>query len=172
MLAVVSRADPDYQRLKARDIEYEFTRKVFYGNRQQRGAYDTPKKISTVAYSGPATFVAGDLTGVGYDFVELHSTSLTPGVLTTRTGAQMFGDIVNAQPLMQWCLRVANIAEGAPLTFAGGQGVTILVPGTPPNATWAIPRGTFSDFIATLADVADVTLQLESAGNSFSSVNH
>jgi hypothetical protein len=38
-IAVVSRADPDWARFKHREIEYEFSRRNFYGDPYHRGAY-------------------------------------------------------------------------------------------------------------------------------------
>ena len=38
-LALVTRADPDFNRLKRRQIEYEFTNRNFFGDPENRGAY-------------------------------------------------------------------------------------------------------------------------------------
>lgn len=40
-LAIVARADPDFERMKYREIEYEFSRRVFRANPYQRGAYNS-----------------------------------------------------------------------------------------------------------------------------------
>jgi hypothetical protein len=171
MLALVSQADPDYQRLKHWDIEYDYPRKNFYADPMHRGAYDTPSKVSNLNYAGPLTFAVGDLTGVGFDYVAINLNNPLPGVLTTRTASQMFGDIQAAAPLMQWLLRIANIGDGAPATIAGGTGVTVKGTQVQNNAV-PIPDNTFTDFIMTFVDAQTVTMQVNTFNNSFGSVSH
>ncbi len=38
--ALVNRADPDYQRRKRREVEYEFSGRVFYADPNVRGAFN------------------------------------------------------------------------------------------------------------------------------------
>src|ERR1700722_15778485 len=101
-LTLVQRADPLWGKRKHREAEYApwyaGIGRPFYADPYARAPFDTPKKTTTEAYTGPMTFAAGDLTGVGYDIVTFVSTGTAPGTLTTRTAAQMFADIPGAVP--------------------------------------------------------------------------
>jgi hypothetical protein len=37
--SIVIRADPDYEKTKRNEVEYEFSKRVFTGNMARRGAY-------------------------------------------------------------------------------------------------------------------------------------
>lgn len=164
-LALVVRADPEFERRKHREVEYEFERKLFVADPYVRGAYKTPVSKTIVNYAGPTTFNVGDLTGVGYDFVWAISQNATPGVLTTRTAAQMFSDIPNAGPLMAYVLRVVNFGGTSPLTLAPGQGVTFVnVAPINPNC--------FSDFTVTFADANNAAFTGTSANNPYNAISH
>jgi hypothetical protein len=47
-LSLVQRADPDWQRLKFRDIEYETANKLFWANPYVRGAYNQNSNVYPV----------------------------------------------------------------------------------------------------------------------------
>lgn len=40
LLALVMRADPEWGRYRTREVEYEFTRRIFWANPLTRGAYN------------------------------------------------------------------------------------------------------------------------------------
>lgn len=164
--ALVQRADPEFNRRKFREEElYGFQGKYFYGNPYVRGPYATPVKRNTVNYAGPATFQAGDLTGVGFDVVQVNSINPNPGTLTTRTAAQMFSDISGATPLMQYQLRISNTGGGGALTLAAGAGVTLV-------GNMVVKQNTFSDFVVTLTDSTHATITTSTSGSPYNSVSH
>lgn len=47
-LALVTRADPEFERRKHREIEYEFAGRVFIGDPSRRGPYDRLSNIYPV----------------------------------------------------------------------------------------------------------------------------
>jgi len=168
--ALVSRADPNWNRYKFREIEYEFSGKIFQGNPYTRGPYDTPVKLVTINYSGNTTFAAGDISGLGFDFVKVNSTSASPGVFTTRTAAQMFSDIPNATIPMGYYLRINNIGGtsedlGTPLTIGAGVGVTLV-------GNMSIPQNTYSDFTVSFVDTSHVVITTQTFENLYQSVSH
>lgn len=57
-LTIVQDADPDWNRDKSRELEYEFSRRTFFANRGARGAYHIPD------FEFEASF--------GTDFTSLH----------------------------------------------------------------------------------------------------
>jgi len=165
-ISLVTRADPGWARRKYRDVEYYWSNgRVYWANPYQRGAYNTPSKLTVQSYTGPATFAAGDLTGVGEDFVRLTNNATTPGQITTRTGAQMFGDIPGAFVNLQWALRVSNLGVGDLTILAGGGHVGI-------SGNAVVKAGTFSDFVAAIVDVNTVFFQTVSSSNPYQSMTH
>jgi hypothetical protein len=168
--ALVSRADPTWNKYKFREIEYEFAGKIFLGNPYKRGPYDTPVKLVTINYTGNTTFAAGDITGVGFDFVKVNSTSASPGVFTTRTAAQMFSDIPGATIPMGYYLRINNIGGtsedfGIPLTIAAGTGVSLF-------GVMSIAQNTYSDFTVSFVDTTHVQITTQTYNNLYQSVSH
>ncbi len=82
-----------------------------------------PSKYTTGALQS-ATFVAGDITGAGV--VMYDNTGTTPGNLTTRTAAEMFGDIPNCQIGFSYTLLVRNSSGSAnTATIVAGSNVTV-----------------------------------------------
>jgi hypothetical protein len=152
-LNLVTRADPNWAKDKFWEIEYEFTGKNYYANPYIRGAFNTPAKTVNVNYAGPATFAAGDLTGVGFDFVTVQSNNPTPGLLTTRTAAQMFGDIANAGPGVDWYLRIQNFGGTSHLTLNPGAGVSLV------GSEGKIRRGFMTDYVVTLVTPTSAVIQ-------------
>jgi hypothetical protein len=168
--ALVSRADPNWNRYKFREIEYEFSGKVFLANPYQRGPYDTPVKTVTINYTDGTTFAAGDITGVGFDFVKVNSTNANPGIFTTRTAAQMFTDIVGATLPMAYYLRINNIGGqsedlGAQITIAAGAGVSL-------SGAMSIPQNTYSDFVVSFIDTQTAVITTQTFENLYQSVSH
>lgn len=166
-LAIVNRADPDRERLKHREPNlYEWThRKYFWEDPYHVGAFAIPVKRVSVNYSGPATFNAGDITGVGQDFVYTSSTNPTPGTLTTRTAAQMFSDIAGAYPGLDYNLRLINIGGGSDLSLAPGAGVALI--GNP-----NVRNGFFTDLQVYFTDANDVIMTVSTANNPYNSSPH
>lgn len=166
-LSIVQRADPDWARDKFRQVEYRLTNRVFWANPYTRGSFNTAKKLTSVAYSGPATFAAGDLTNVGADFVTLKSTSATPGTLTTRTAAQMLADIPNGMAPLDYALRIANTGGGGDLTVAPGSGIQVV--GRVPIV---IKDQTFWDLVVRFLDSATAQFLVMGVDNPYNSVTH
>lgn len=170
LISLVNRADPDRERFKHREAEwYEgggwTGGKIFFADPYKRGAYAIPVKRVTIAYSGPATFHAGDLTGVGQDFVYVNSTSATPGNLTTRTAAQMFSDIAGAYPGLDYNLRINNTGGGGDLILVGGSGVGIL-------GYNQVPNNTYSDCRVQFTDSSDAVITVWTWGNPYNASPH
>lgn len=169
--ALVSRADPSWNKYKFREIEYEFSGKIFQGNPYTRGPYDTPVKIVTINYSGNTTFAAGDITGLGFDFVKVNSTSASPGVFTTRTGSQMFSDIPNATIPIGYYLRINNIGGtsedlGTALSISAPDSSVALV------GNMAVAQNTYSDFTVSFVDTSHVVITTQTYNNLYQSVSH
>lgn len=170
-LALVHKADPDFERKKHREVEYVASSgRVFRADPYHRGAFETPEKTVTVSYSGPLTFAAGDLTGVGGDVVILINESLTPGVLTTRTAAQMFADITGAVPNVGHFLRMVNNLNGADMIVQPGAGVIVK-----DRADWQISqivvrRMTYVEIRAQFPDAAHAVFTVDSIGSPYSAL--
>jgi hypothetical protein len=168
--SLVTRVDPNWAKYKFREEEYTFQGKIFYGNPYVRGPYDTPVKLVTINYSGNTTFAAGDISGLGFDFVKVNSTSASPGVFTTRTAAQMFSDIPNATIPMGYYLRINNIGGtsedlGTSLSIAAGAGVTLV-------GNMSISQNTYSDFTVSFVDTYHVIITTQTFENLYQSVSH
>ena len=163
--AIVTRADPNWARYKFREIEYEFSGKVFIANPYKRGPYDTPTKLVTINYTGSTTFAQGDITGVGFDFVNVNSTNASPSVFTTRSATQMFSDIVGATLPMGYYLRISNTGGGTPVTIGAGAGITLI-------GNIVIPQNTYSDFVVSFTDITDATITTQTYNNNYQSVSH
>lgn len=96
-------------------------------------------QYSTAAASG--TFGASQLTGA--PVTVFQSTGSSPGTVTTRTFAQMMGDMTNDFPGMTYLLKVIHSGSGT-LTIAGGSNVTI-------TGTSAISTTAWRDFVVTVS---------------------
>ena len=104
------------------------------------------------------TFTAGELTGA--KMVIYNSTTTTPGSIATRTAAQMFGDIPNAVPGMQWVVRIINSSSAAnTMTLTAGTNVTLS--GT---TTYTIAEFAYRDFLMTFTDSTHLTMQAIGGG--------
>lgn len=164
-LAIVNRADPSRERFKHRDVEYEFSGKVKVSDPYTTGPYAQPIKRVTVAYSGKTTFAAGDITGVGRDWVYLTSTNVLGGAFTTRTAAQMFSDIANSVPGIDYNLRIINLGGGADIAIVPGAGVGF---GGNPN----ISNARFTDLEVYFTDASDVIMTVLTSNNPYNSSPH
>lgn len=174
LLAEIVRAEPDFERLKHRELEYPdgYGRWAKYADPYKRGAYNTTTVLRFVNYTGPAVFAAGDLTNIGYDFVNVLSEAAAPGILTTRTAAQMFADITGAVPNLGYALRVINFGGTSALSFAPGAGVSIV------EAIWAgqpvavdiIAPGNFTDFQVQFQDPATALLRRVATNQPYSAI--
>lgn len=173
-LSLVVQADPDFERRKHREVEYYSSggKAISIADPYKRGAYNTPQKLSIVAYAGPQVFNAGDITGSGNDFVTVVSDALTPGILTTRTGAQMFSDIANAVPGIGYALRIVNFQGTSQATIAPGQGVLMydgswsgqLIPGD------TIAPGQFTDYQVQFPDQSHALFKRVAIGQPYSTI--
>jgi hypothetical protein len=171
-LSMVLVADPDFERRKHREVEYVTSSgKVLVADPYKRGAYNTPNKMVTQAYSGPATFAQGDLTGVGYDFVTFVNTSGSPGVLTMRTAAQMFADIVGAVPNMGYALRIVNDAVASDMTVAPGDSNTLFRDRSAQIVrTFTVRGNTYTDLRVQFPDANDALISVDSEGSPYSAL--
>lgn len=170
-LAIVHRADPDFERRKHREPWFEDGQgRQFYRDPYKSGAYVTPSRTITVSYAGPQVFAAGDLTGVGYDFVTLISTNIAPGILTTRTAAQMFADIAGAVAGIGHALRVVNNATGAPLVLAPGAGVIFNDRSAWQVSSITLRRNTYSDLRVQFPTATDAVISVDSEGSPYSAL--
>lgn len=102
------------------------------------------------------TFLAGQLTGSDYNIYA--NTTATPGSIATRTAAQMFADIPNAQVGQSWITRIYNGGTGT-LTVTAGTGVTI-------TGTATIATVTYRDFFMTFTSATAVTMQNIGSGTA------
>lgn len=174
LLAEVVRADPDFERKKHRELEYPDGggRWAKYADPYKRGAYSIPNKLSLVTLTGPATFAAGDMTGVGYDFVSVLSEAATPGVLTTRSGDQLFSDIAGAVPNLGYALRVINFTGTSPMTLMPGASILIF------DSRWdgqlvpadIINPGNFTDFQVQFPDSGHALFRRVSVNQPYSAI--
>lgn len=173
-LSLVVQADPDFERRKHREVEYYSSggKAISIADPYKRGAYNTPQKLSIVAYAGPQVFNAGDITGVGNDFVTVVSDALTPGILTTRSGAQMFSDIANAVPGLGYALRIVNFQGTSQLTIAPGPNVLMF-----DGAWWSqqlasdsIAPGQFTDYQVQFPDASHTMFKRVAFGQPYSTI--
>jgi hypothetical protein len=173
-LAEVVKADPEFARKKHWDIEYPASSegRSLWADPYKRGAYDTPRKSVSVNYAGPQTFGVGDITGVGSDFVTTISDNAAPGVLTTRTGAQMFGDISGAVAGMGYALRVVNFGGLSPLIFMPDPSIIMR------DADWkgqiilrdSINPGNFSDYQVQFPNATQALIKRVSFNEPYSAI--
>ena len=173
-LSIVQRADPNFERAKHHEQEYapwySGQGRTFYADPYRRGAYNTPTKTTRVNYAGPVTLGAGDITGVGFDFVTLISLNAAPGTFTTRSAAQMFGDINNAGANLGYALRIVNDVNGGPITLQVGDGVLLFDRGGYPHPRLFVRGGTYSDFSVTFTDSAHAEISADSEGGPYSAL--
>ncbi len=180
-LALVTRADPNFNKLKFWDVEYEFDGKHLMANPYQRWPFDAPHKTTLVNYNGGVTFAHFDITGVGFDFVKLVATNPNPGVMITLSAAQMLADIQSSSPSFgppgQYALRFENFG-GVPgsageMFIQPGPGVTFVQQNGNafyPNGQIPIDPGTFSDFVVAFSDANDATFTQMNQDNQIHSV--
>lgn len=110
-----------------------------------------PAKFTTTAATGTTTAVAGDITGAA--FVNLTTTGAGAIAYTTRTAAQMFADIPNAQIGMSYMLRIRSSGGSTvTLTAAGGGTVTL-------TGTMTIADTTARLFCVTVVSATAITIQ-------------
>jgi len=166
-LAIVNRADPDRERYKHREPNlFEWShRKYFWEDPYHVGAFVIPVKRVSLNYAGPTTFAQGDITGVGQDFVYTSLTNPTPGNLTTRTAAQMYADLPNPYPGIDYVLRLINIGGGSQVYLQPGAGVAIV--GNP-----SINAGFFSDIQVYFTDASDAIMTVRTSNNPYNSSPH
>ncbi len=119
-----------------------------------------PSKFTSSAMSSANAIAAGELSGAEYTYVAV--TAATPGTCTTRTAAQLFGDIPNCVPGYAYSLRVVNTSANT-LTFAAGTNVTFT--GTSTVAT-NVTRDYCVTFGNTTGNAATVTFQSVGSGTS------
>lgn len=173
-LAEVVRVDPSFEQRKHREMEYPDGggRWARFADPYKRGAYNTPNSLKFVNYTGPATFAAGDMTGVGYDFVSTLSEATAPGVLTTRSGDQLFADIAGAVPNMGYALRVINFGGLSPMTLLPGAAILIF------DNSWdgqlvaadIINPGNFTDFQVQFPDPARALFRRVATNQPYSAI--
>lgn len=99
--------------------------------------------------SGATTAAAGDLTGAAICCLNLSAVGAAN--YTTRTAAQMFADLPNAQVGQTWLI-IINNSSGGTTTLVGGTGVTV-------TGTATMATGTTRIFTARITGVAAITLQ-------------
>lgn len=175
LLAQVIAVDPEFERKKHWEIEYfPFSSgRVLYADPSKRGAYNTPEKTISIAYTGPATLAAGDITGVGYDFVTTINIAAAPGVLTMRTAAQMFSDIAGAVPNLGYALRVVNFGGTSALTLTPGDPNTLMTDNEwagQPLRSDVIQPFNFSDYQVQFPDANNVRIKRVSANQPYSAI--
>lgn len=107
-------------------------------------------QIVTNATSGAATAAVGDITGA--QFCNLIVTAVGAANYTTRTGAQMFADIPNAQIGDSWMIAIRNTNAGTTTITAGASGVTI-------NGTATIAQNVTRLFQATITAANTIVMQ-------------
>lgn len=74
-LALVTRADPEFERRKYREVEYEFQGRVFFGNPYVRGLYNRLSNVYAVGlpYGGLDALIEANLEPtVGNDVPGLY----------------------------------------------------------------------------------------------------
>lgn len=115
-----------------------------------------PAAQYTTAALSSSTAAAGQLTGA--DVVVMNNSGATPGNYTTRTGAQMFGDIPNCQIGFSYLLVLCNGQGTGTLTLTAADG-TVTITGT---ATVAI--NVFRVYVVTITSATTVTIQNVGSG--------
>ncbi|HLJ26568.1 MAG TPA: hypothetical protein VKY85_07645 [Candidatus Angelobacter sp.] len=106
-----------------------------------------------------ATLTQGLMTG-GF-WVNLTTTANGANALTTRTAAQLFADLqaslsVTPPANFTYMLRITNTGNNT-VTLTAGAGVTI-------NGTATIATNTFRDFMVTVNNAGQVTIQSVGVG--------
>ena len=112
-------------------------------------------QFTTAAITVSGTFAAGQLTGA--DYTTFSNSSATPGTVTSRTAAQMYGDIPNAFVGQTYLLRIIQTGGGT-LTFGAGSNVTITGTATVSTSTWR-------EFVTTLVSATSVVFQNVGSGS-------
>ncbi len=125
---------------------------------QGLGVYQTSSlpasKFTTTAAASPLVASAGDLTGA--DHVYFQVTTNGAFSLTTRTAAEMFGDIPNAQIGQSYLLTIVSQGDNT-VTVTGGSNVTI-------TGTATVATKVSRTFVATFTSATALTLQSVSKG--------
>lgn len=111
-------------------------------------------KYAANATSGTTTAAAGDLTGAQNVFLTLSAVGAAN--FTTRTAAQMYGDMSNIRPGDTYFCRILNTSGGT-TTLVGGTGVTI-------TGTATISAGAFVDWAVTVTSASAITFQRVGSG--------
>jgi hypothetical protein len=173
-LALVIAADPEFEKNKHWSPEYPDTpdRWVKFSDPYTRGSFNTPRKTVNVSYSGPQTFNAGDLTGIGNDFVLTLSNAAVPGVLTMRTAAQMFGDISGATPNLGYALRLVNFGGASDLMLRPVNGIVMF------DCNWwgqtvnvdIISAGRFTDYQVQFPDPTHILMRRVAINQPYSAI--
>lgn len=116
-----------------------------------------PAKFTTIATDTTIAGSAGDITGA--DFVVYRTTAAGAGGIayTTRTGAQLFADIPNAQIGFSYMLMVVSQGGGT-VTISAGDGNVTLV------GTMTIATKTTRLFVVTITAANALTIQSVSKG--------
>lgn len=104
-------------------------------------------QYSTAAVTANGTFAAFELTGANYTI--FNQSTATPGTITTRTAAQLYGDIPNCYNGLNYLLRVYQSGAGT-LTMGAGSNVTI-------TGTAAISTSTWREYQVVVANTTAVT---------------
>lgn len=110
-----------------------------------------PYSKFTSSSASNATATAGDITGAS--FVNLTLTANGANAYTTRTGAEMFGDIPNCQIGTNYMLRIRNTGDDT-VTLTAGSNVTLT--GTMTIATTTARLFNVSFTSATAATIQDL----------------
>ncbi len=127
------------------------------GNNTQGPTTTIPAaKFTSSTMSSANGIVAGTLTGAAYTTVAV--TAATPGTCTTRTAAQLLGDIPGAANGFSYMLRIVNTSANT-LTFAAGTNVTF-------TGTSTVATNVTRDYCVTFTSPTAVTFQSVGAGSS------
>lgn len=105
------------------------------------------------------TFLAGQITGAGVDYVVYANTNTAPGTINTRTAAQMVADLGNATLNQTYILRIVNAQGTGTLTVGAGTNVTL-------SGTMTLAANTTRDFIVTVTSVATPAITIQSIGTA------
>ncbi|HET8667716.1 MAG TPA: hypothetical protein VFM10_07025 [Terriglobales bacterium] len=111
-------------------------------------------KYTANAASGAATAAAGDLSGA-QKVIALYS-AVGAAALTTRTAAQMYGDMGNIKPGDVYMARIINTSGGT-TTLTGGTGVTI-------TGTAGIASNAWNEYMVTVTSASAITFQYIGSG--------
>lgn len=113
-------------------------------------------QYTTAAVSSGGTFAAAQLTGA--EFTTFLETATSPGSINTRTSAQMYNDIPNAYPGLNYMLRIIHGGTGI-LTIAAGSNVTI-------NGQAAISSNTWREYEVSFATISTATFNSVGSGTA------